>query len=87
MEDGDHWAMLHLYHATCSYNLEISDLVVTDSLNVDCMVRHLNDTNECASYATICTSSDEGTGIVSSVFAHAVGEVSVGLTRLVCSAF
>ena len=85
VEDGDHWAMLCLYHATCSYNLEISDLVITDSLNNDCMVHHLDDANVRASYATVCTSIDEGTGFVSLVFAHTVGEVRVGLMGLVCS--
>ena len=28
MEDGDHWTMLHWYYTDCSYNLEISDLVI-----------------------------------------------------------
>ena len=85
MEDSDHRTMLHWYYATCSYNLEISDLVITDSLNSDRTVSHLNDTNVCASYATVCTSIDEGTRNVSTVLAHGVGKVGVGLTGLVCS--
>ena len=85
MEDGDHRAMLHLYHTACSHNLEISDLVITDSLDIDGTVHHLNDANVCTCYATIRTAIDEGTRLVSSVFAHTVGEVRVGLTGLVCS--
>ena len=87
MEVGDHRAMLHLYHTACSHNLEISDLVITDSLDIDGMVRHLNDANICTCYATVCTMINEGTRLVSSVFAHTVGEVCVGLMGLVCSAF
>ena len=79
--------MLQLYHATCSYDLEISDLVITDSLNVYSTVSHLNDANVSASYTTISTSVNEGTGFVSSVLAHTVGKVGVGLARFVCSAF
>ena len=86
MEDGDHRAMLCLYHTACSHNLEISDLVITDSLDIDGMVCYLDDANVCTSYTTVCTSINEGTGLVSSVFAHTVGEVRVGLMGLVCSA-
>ena len=85
MEDGNHQAMLRLYHTACSHNLEISDLVITDSLDIDGMVRRLDDANICTCYATIRTAIDEGTGLVSSVFAHTVGEVCVGLMGLVCS--
>ena len=53
VEDGDHQAVLHLYHATCSYNLYVGDLVITDALDIDCTVRCLDDTDVCASYATI----------------------------------
>ena len=87
MEDGDHRTMLRRHYATCSYNLENSDLVVTDSLNVNCMVRYLDDANVCASYTTICTLIDEGPGFVSMMLAHGVGKVGVGLTGLVCSTF
>ena len=86
MEDGNHRTMLRLYHTACSHNLEISDLVITDSLDIDGTVRHLDDANVCTCYTTICTAIDEGTGLVSSVFAHTVGEVCVGLMGLVCSA-
>ena len=72
MEDGDHRTMLRRYYAACSYNLEISDLLVTDSLNVNCTVRYLDDANVCASYTTVCTSIDEGTGFVSMMLAHGV---------------
>ena len=87
MEDCNHWAMLCLYYATCSYNLEISDLVITDSLNIDCTVSRLDDAHICTSYTPVCTSVDEGTMFVSSAFTHSVGEASVGLTGLVCSTF
>ena len=87
MEDGDHWTVLRRYYTACSYNLKISDLVITDSLNVDRMVSRLNDANVCTCYTTIRTAIDEGTGFVSSVFAYTVGEVRVGLTGLVCSMF
>ena len=72
MEDGNHWTMLHWYYTTCSYNLEISDLVITDSLNVDRTVSCLNDVNVCTCYTTICAMIDEGTGFVSSVIANTV---------------
>ena len=68
MEDRNHWAMLCLYYATCSYNLEISDLVITDSLNIDCMVSRLDDTQVCTSYTPVCTSVNEGTMFVSLAF-------------------
>ena len=45
MEDGDHRTMLRRHYAACSYNLEISDLVVTDSLNVNCTVRRYSSTS------------------------------------------
>ena len=61
--------------------------MITDSLNIDSTVSHLNDVNVSASYTTICTSVNEGTGFVSSVLAHTVGKVGVGLMRFVCSAF
>ena len=68
MEDRNHRAMLCLYYATCSYNLEISDLVITDSLNIDCTVSCPDDTHVCTSYTPICTLVDEGTMFVSSAF-------------------
>ena len=85
VEDGDHQTVLHLNYATCSHNLEISDLVITDSLNIRCMVSCLDDMHFCTSYATVCTSINEGTGFVSSVIAHSVCTVSVGLTGLIYS--
>ena len=87
MEDGDHRAMLRLYHTPCSHNLEISDLVITDSLDIDGTVHHLDDANVCTCYTPVHTAIDEGTGLVSSVFAHTVGEVRVFLTGLVRSVF
>ena len=78
MEDGNHGAMLHLYHTACSHNLEISDLAITDSLDIDGTVHRLNDVNICTCYATICTTIDEGTGFVSTMLAHGVGKEGVG---------
>ena len=87
MEDSNHRSMLCLYYATCSYNLEISDLVITDSLNIDCMVSHLDDTHVCTSYTPVCTLVNEGTGFVRLVFTHHVGKASVGLTGPVGTRF
>ena len=61
--------------------------MVTDSLNVNCTVRYLDDANVCTSYTTVCTSIDEGPGFVSMMLAQGVGKVGVGLMGLVCSMF
>ena len=58
--------------------------MITNPLDIDCMVHCLDDTDIFTSYATVCASINESTGFVSSVFAHTVGKVSVGLTGHVC---
>ena len=79
MKDGDHQAMLCVYYTPCSCNLEVSDLMITDSVNINCTVSHLDDPKVCTSYPTMRAPG------LSAWCLPTVGKVGVGLTGLVCS--
>ena len=76
MEDSNDGAVLRFHNSPCGDDLEISDLMVTNPLDVDCAVGCVDHTNVFASNAAIGSSVNEGTKLTRTVFTNRVSCVS-----------